>query len=174
MRSLRKRHSWPPLRKPMSLYINEKIDEEPFAYFVSPPNDGDIFFATGLAADVGSNRRCRSLSPSHNKSTSILSEDKADISPIAKLKRWILKMERYYSHRKSPSKEASALLPLKAPATSSPPVRGRRDTRTSSSSRVTHNLRSPPRRSRAWREPSMDLWSVVEEEQEDAGLGITE
>lgn len=173
MRSLRKRHSWPPLRKSMSLYTSETIDEEPFAHFISPLDDRDVFFATGLAAGVGSNQRSRSLSPFH-KSKSILSEDEADNSPVAKLKRWILRMERYYCHRKSPSKETPViqLQPLKAPATSSPPVRGRRDTRTSSSSRVTHNLRSPPRRPRAWREPSMDLWSVAEE-QEDVGLGIT-
>lgn len=172
MRSLRKRHSWPPLRKPMSLDIKETIDEEPFAYFISPPEDRDIFFATDLAAGVGSNRRSRSLSPFQNKSKGILSEDEADKSSVVKLKRWILRMERYYFHRKSPCKDATTVQPLYIPATSSPPVRGRRNTRTTSSSRVTHNLRSPPRRPRAWREPSTDLWSVPEE-QEDNGLGIT-
>lgn len=171
MRSLRKRHSWPPLRKPMSFYTSEKIDEEPFAYFISSADDRDVFFATGLAADVGSNQRSRSLSPFHKKFTTTLSEDEADNSPVAKLKRWILRMERNYFHRKSPSKETPAIHSLKVPVTSSPPVRGRRDTRTNSSSRVTHSLRSPPRRPRAWREPSMDLWSVAEE-QEDVGLGI--
>ena len=172
MRSLRKRHSWPPLRKPISFYINEKIDEEPFAYFISPADDRDVFYATSLTAGVGSNQRSRSLSPFHGKSTSILSEDESDNSPVAKLKRWILRMERHYFHRKSPIKEIPTMQPSRAPATSSPPVRGRRDTRTSSSSRVTHDLRSPPRRPRAWKEPSMDLWSVPEE-QDDVGLGIT-
>ncbi|MCJ1464239.1 hypothetical protein MMC07_002852 [Pseudocyphellaria aurata] len=156
----------------MSFYISEKIDEEPFAYFISPADDRDVFLATGLAAGVGSNQRSRSLSPFHIKSTNMLSEHEASHSPVAKLKRWILKMEKYYFHRKSPSKETPSTQAVKAPATTSPPVRGRTDTRTSSQSRVTYDLRSPPRRPRAWREPSMDLWSVAEEE-EDVGLGIT-
>ena len=172
MRSLRKRNSWPPLRQPISFYVNEKIDEEPFAYFISPADDGDVFYATSLTAGVGSNQRSRSLSPFHCKSTSILSEDESDNSPVAKLKRWIQRMERQYFHRKTPIKETTTVQPPRAPAISSPPVRGRGDTRTSSSSRVTHNFRSPPRRPRVWKEPSTDLWTVAEE-QEDVGLGIT-
>ncbi len=62
--------------------------------------------------------------------------------------------------------------PLETVQPSSPPVRGRRDFRTSSRQRVGNNGRSKPRRPRVWREPSKDIWPVSEEGEEEMGLGI--
>lgn len=173
MRSLRKRNSWPPLRKPRSFYVTAKIDEDPFAYFISPADDRNVFFEDGLAAGIHNHRRTRSLSPSHDKPRNAsFSYEEAANSPVAKLKRWIMRMEKFYLYRKPPCKESPPEQRVKVPETRSPLLRGRSDNRTSSANRVTQNLRSPPRRLRAWREPSADLWPVPEE-QEDFGLGIT-
>ena len=68
-----------------------------------------------------------------------------------------------------PSPDPPELLQLAR--TVSPPLRGRRNVRISSSNRVTPNTRSRPRRPRVWREPSKDIWPVAEEG-EEIGLGI--
>lgn len=169
MQSLQKRNSWPPLRIPRKFYMDEKIDEDPFAYFISPAEDRDVFFESNLAAGIDRNRTSRSLSPSdHKHRRNRISVAK---SPTFKLKRWIEKMERQYFHRGSPSHRVAPPEPPKPPETVSPPLRGRRDRRTGSSDRVTNNIKSPQRRPRAWREPSIDIWPVLEEA-EDVGLGI--
>ena len=66
---------------------------------------------------------------------------------------------------------------LQTPARWSPPMRGRGDGRAGSGRRVGPNGRTPPRRPRAWREPSGDIWPLVEEGEggeggEEVGLGI--
>lgn len=176
MRTLRKRHSWPPLRKPRAFYFDEAVDQDPFAYFISPADERDVFVNSHLAADIDNKKRPRSLSPLHRNSFSILSAATAATSPTAKLKRWIERME-LRCFRRSPS-TIGQLMPSPDPPelpeiarTVSPPLRGRRDVRISSSNRVTPNTRSRPRRPRVWREPSKDIWPVAEEG-EEVGLGI--
>lgn len=169
MKSLRKQHSWPPLRKSRTFYIDKNIDEDPFAYFISPAEDRDVFLESDLAAGIHNDRKSRSLSPFHKKSHRI--QPCVARSPTTKLKHWIEKMERQYFHRGSTNHVVLLPESSKAPKTTSPPLRGRRDNRDSSSFRVNHSLRSPPRRPRAWREPSVDIWPVLEEA-EDVGLGI--
>ena len=176
MSTLRNRHSWPPLRKPRAFYFNEAIDEDPFAYFISPADERDVFIKSHLAADIERKKRPRSLSPFRRNSFTLLSAAKATASPTAKLKRWIERMELRCFHR-SPSSIQQLMpspdLPERSDIawTVSPPLRGRRDVRTSSSNRVTPNTRSRPRRPRVWREPSKDIWPVAEEG-EEIGLGI--
>ena len=173
MRMLRKRHSWPPLRKPRSFYLDEAIDEDPFAYFISPANERDVFINSHLTADIERKKRPRSLSPFRRSSVTLV---KAAASPTAKLKNWIERMEMRCFHRRPssiqelrPSPDLHELSDLAW--TVSPPLRGRRDIRISSSNRVTPYTRSRPRRPRVWREPSKDIWPVAEEG-EEIGLGI--
>ena len=127
-------------------------------------------------------------------------------SPVQALIRWIERMEKQYFHY---SKSASPKLPSNVPQNSpieplivtvvprffaegstesasgsspmtSPPPRGRGNMRYGSGNRVKKNVKTPPRRPRAWREPSTDIWSIKEEtmdddEQEEVvdGLGIS-
>lgn len=176
MRTLRKRHSWPPLRQPRASYFKESIDSDPFAYFISPAEDKDIFINSHLTAGITDGRRSRSLSPARHNVRTVLSEVTAASSPTAKLKRWIERMElRCFrwspriSERPMPSPDPPR--PSETVAPVSPPVRGRRDARTSSRNRVSPNQRSKLRRPRVWREPSKDIWPVAEEG-EEIGLGI--
>ena len=176
MRTLRERHSWPPLRKPRAFYFAEAVDQDPFAYFISPADERDVFVNSHLAADIDNKRRPRSLSPFRRNSFKILSLGGAVTSPTAKLKRWIERME-LRCFRRSPSRMEQAMPSpdpselLNTARTVSPPLRGRRNVRISSSNRVTPNTRSRPRRPRVWREPSKDIWPVAEE-REEIGLGI--
>ena len=165
---LRKRHSWPPLRVSRATFVKESIDSDPFAYFISPASDRDIYF-NDLSAGIDTRKRSRSFSPKSSIDDHMLSST----SPTAKLKKWIERMElRCFrrspriSERPMPSPE-----PLKSPETPtsvSPLVRGRSDVRSGSSLRVN---RPQQRRPRAWREPSEKIWSVAEEGDE-VGLGI--
>ena len=175
MRSLRKRHSWPPLRKPRAFYANENVDEDPFAYFISPAEDRDIFTGSYLTAGITSRQRSRSLSPVtiRRKSHTKLSASK---SPTLRLKKWIERMERCYFHRTPPGPQPQ--IPIievrepKHPEIATSPIRGRRDSRSSTHDRISQTVRTSPRKPRVWREPSESIWTVVEEG-EDVGLGIT-
>ena len=144
------------------------INEDPFSYFISPAEDRDVYFESDLAAGIRNDRKSRSLSPFHHKARKNISS--VSTSATMKLRNWIERMEKQYFRRGS---DPIVAIPksCKAPGTTSPPMRGRGDHRTSSSLRVTHNLRSPPRRPKVWQEPSVDIWPVLEEA-EDVGLGI--
>ena len=175
MHSLRKRHSWPPLRKPRAFYANRVIDDDPFAYFISPAEDRDLFTENYLTAGIASTQRPRSLSPMpvSRKSHPKLSTGK---SPTLRLKRWIERMEMYYFHRSPPDPQAlNPITELREPKqfkVVSPPVRGRRDFRSSSCDRISQTVRTPPRKPRVWRQPSEDIYTVFEEG-EEVGLGIS-
>lgn len=167
MRALRNRHSWPPLRKPRSFQVDEKIDEDPFAYFISPAEDRDEFSETDLAAGIRDDRwKSRSLSPVYpgrqrrfRKAWSQVAD-----SPTLTLKRWIERMEKQYFHRRPSSHTLPRPGPLGSPSPpTSPPLRGRRNYRAGAIQRVAPVVRSPPRRPRSWREPSVDIWPVLEE-----------
>lgn len=175
MRTLKKRHSWPPLRLSRETYFNESIDSDPFAYFISPASDRDIFI-NDLSAGINTGKRSRSLSPRIHKEKTLLATVTSAHSPTAKLKRWIERME-LRCFRKSPRMSERPMPspdPPRPPETAipvSPPVRGRNDVRSGSVNRVNPNQRSKPRRPRVWREPSETIWSVAEEG-EEIGLGI--
>lgn len=177
MRTLKKRHSWPPLRISRESYLKESIDLDPFAYFISPASDRGIFLKGDFSAGIDPRKRSKSLSPYPRNSRTILSTaTSTSLSPTEKLKRWIERMElRCFrwspraSERPMPSPD-----PPEPPETvipKSPPARGRRDVRSGSSLRVNQDQRTRPRRPRVWREPSEGIWSVAEEG-EEIGLGI--
>lgn len=155
-----------------------EIDQNPFAFFLSETDNLDDD-AEDLTAGVGEESRARSLSPLHLGTTAtspILESAKA---PVAKLKRWIERMERRYIHRGHASSHeepiASPAIPIPIPSPGSPksPIsRGRRDGRLSPSHITKREVRSHSGRPRVWREPGWDIWPVAEE-QEEYGLGIS-
>lgn len=180
MRNLRKRHSWPPLRKPSAFYVDEKIDQDPFAYFISPSEEGDEFITNppeDLSAGISdSTRRTRSASPDIRKARALRFASVVASSPTATLKKWIERMELRCFHR-SPRKSPAATMQRPMPSPETPqilemtpvntsPSRGRREYRQGS----THRVGRKPR-PRLWKAPSGDIWPVVEE-REEVGLGI--
>ena len=178
MRHLEKRHSWPPMSKGKPPSDAASIDADPFAYFVSPLEE------SYSDAGIGIRSRSHSLPPFCRRTRASLFTTKKAKSPAAKLKYWIKKMEKLYAHRSAsaPPTPVIVVIEPRSPqarqesnpggATRSPVSRGRGNTRQTSGQRVAANGRTPPRRPRVWREPSSDIWSVAEEN-EEIGLGIT-
>lgn len=177
MSLLGKRHSWPPFRSEPSPRSSESVDENPFPDFISStPEEDNGLFQSHLSAGITRRPRSTSLPSSSKTSTSSRTMPENVLLRITRLKAWIQKMEMYhYGHAPPP--------PLPSSSTSEPVVtlnelpsmyRGR-DIKTTASSRVRDKARTPPRRPRAWRQPSDHLWSVAEEEEgvDQAGLGIT-
>ena len=168
-------HSWPPFH----LYATphkKNIDDDPFAFFISASNGPVTFPDDSIAAGIEQSARARSLSPflsrtHHEPNLAALTA----ASHIAKLKKWIIKMERRYLNYKPPS---SSGVPQNSPASSlqrspaSPQTRGRGNARGSPQSLINRSTRSHSARPRVWKEPSGDIWTVLEE-QEDVGLGIS-
>lgn len=176
MHTLRKRHSWPPLRMSRTSYLKESIDQDPFAYFVSPASDRDVYFNDTLSAGIDTRRRSKSHSPpSHSDHFVRFSAIRAS-SPTAKLKKWIERMELRCFHRSAntverPGSSPDLLRPLETPSPISSIIGGKEGARSSSSLCLSPNGRSRPRRPRSWREPSQGIWPVAEEA-EEIGLGI--
>ena len=182
MPPLRTRHSWPQLRR------KQPIDSDPFAYFVSPSDDRNIYIEGSLTAGIQIGRS-RSLPRQHSRKPYFRLEiSTSSRSPTARLRRWIERMEKqyfhHYSHHEDPIIEIIEPRPKPEPQPRmepvvveiSPPVRGRRSARTGSGQRRAGNKgRTPPRRPRVWREPSAEIWSVAEEDEGESksGLGIT-
>lgn len=178
MHSLGKRHSWPPLRTQRSSKTPETIDEDPFPSFISSAFEEDLALDSHLSAGISSRTRSHSLPTLYRKSTANHTVPEKVLLRVTRLKIWIRKMERYNIHR-SPS-APSAPSPPSPPTV--PPVilkdfstaeRGR-DSLPSASSRVRNNVRTPPRKPRAWRQPSDNIWPVAEEIESpgEVGLGI--
>lgn len=180
MPSLKKRHSWPPLHKQArTSYFEESMDEDPYRYFVSDQSENSEIFSSVMSAGIDDTPRSRSYSPRHRAT---LMSAVIPSSPTSVLKKWLEKME-LRCFRKSPRGSPPTIQrpmpspepfrPSSIPLTTSPPVRGRRDFRVGSITRVTPHGRSKPRRPRAWRAPSAELWPVAEEQEgESVGLGI--
>ncbi|MCJ1484469.1 hypothetical protein MMC06_004640 [Schaereria dolodes] len=173
-------HSWPPLRsRPFGNNNSRSMDDDPFAFFISPDADPDILTDEYLGAGISSTKRSRSLSPFRTRKRSSASGTAFSNTAIAKLKRWIDRMEKRYRHsphgRPTKTGAISSETPLTVPSaylSRSPIARGRKEGRLGENLRRRRNVRSHSARPRVWREPGADIWSVAEEEQEDVGLGI--
>lgn len=171
-------HSWPPF---LLHHVQPKkdINENPFAFFVSVPEGAEAVPDDSLAAGIEETPRARSLSPFLTRRQA-REPDLAALtveSHIAKLRKWILRMERRYFNHKLPNHlgvpENSPASPLlRSPG--SPQLRGRGNTRGSPRAVAsrTRGTRSHSAKPRVWREPSDDMWPVPEE-QEEVGLGIS-
>ncbi len=119
MRNLRKRHSWPPLRKPRAFYVDEVIDQDPFAFFISPSEEGDEFMNSvpeDLSAGINnSTRRTRSASPDTRKARALSFVSVATSSHTARLKKWIERMELRCFHRSPRKSPAVMQRPMPSP-----------------------------------------------------------
>ena len=168
----RKRHSWPPSRDTETENKDGAMDEDPFAYFVSSMGEEEHFLESNLSAGIINRRRSRSLPDFRHKPLPGRSVVQRATSQATKFKRWIDRMEKQYFHRSSP--EVFTPSPPSPPPDplSAPSIKDRgRDIRSTATSRIRNSVRTPPRRPRAWREPSGDIWPVAEEG-EEIGLGI--
>lgn len=180
MHPLRKRHSWPPLRKPRSFFAEDNIDQDPFAYFISSSEDRDAFVDNDLTAGIDRKRRAHSLSPNLHKTRTLSLAVAAASSPTMKLKKWIQRMELRCFHRSPPIMQRPMPSPdtptlSQMPQTVSPPARGRRDFRVGSSRNHNgHGGRRSARPQRVSRAPSGDIWTIAEEgdSKDELGLGI--
>ncbi len=175
MRSLRERHSWPPLQANKSSRAPPPpINQDPFAHFISPVLDDESDLQTNLGAGITNRRRSRSLPSFRPKPKSVQPAMDKSKRRIAKLKKWIERMQMSYFHYSSPDNLTSIAPPPAQPKTLQellPIERGRVEQFTATS-RKRAKTRTPPRMPRAWRQPSDNLWPVTEEE-ENVGLGIS-
>ncbi|MCJ1404534.1 hypothetical protein MMC11_007760 [Xylographa trunciseda] len=171
----RRSHSWPPFRV-HSLERPKDIDENPFAFFITTAGGSDEIPEDSMSAGIEKTPRSRSLSPLYRHKRQ--NPDLASLTvpnPFSRLKRWIQKMEKQYFHQgqlspfEVPQNTPESLLP-RSPV--SPPSRGRGNIRGSPRSLRSLDSRSHSGRPRVWREPSEDIWPVVEEH-EEVGLGIS-
>ena len=177
--SLRKRHSWPSSAKSHANVLDEAVDDNPFSYFVSEPPKNSEACLGGTTAGIDNIPRSRSYSPRYRVA---LVSSFVTSSPTNRLKRWIAKMEfRYFrgspsgnsSTSQSPMPSSESFQLSRSSVTPSPQMRGRQDARVGSMRPIKTTGRSRPRRPKAWRAPSADLWPVVEDnEEERVGLGI--
>ena len=179
LKKLRRSHSWPPLH--IHVFKQHKeIDENPFSFFISPPEDSGGGIADDLSAGIEDGRRKRSLSPLNIKERPISSIRSRPLSPRAVLTRWIEKMETRYVHKRRASDEAppkpSALIPLRASppvptlspkAPLSPQMRGRAVKQEGSGGSPKRQIRSHSGRPRIWRSPPSGIWTLAEEKEQD-------
>ena len=169
-----RRHSWPPFRV-QALHPLKDMDENPFSFFVSAPDEPYTTENDSLSAGIERVPRSRSLSPfaavGENRNNLTLF---AAPTAVEKLKRWIVKMERRYLRHNHFSPldvpQNSPCLYL-AESSGSPHTRGRGSLRGSPRSVRSRDSRSHSGRPRVWREPGEGIWPVLEE-QEEVGLGI--
>ncbi|MCJ1223494.1 hypothetical protein MMC12_000136 [Toensbergia leucococca] len=171
MSSRIKHCSWPPLRESKRINPGNEIDENPFAYFVTPAEELQDFDGNDLAAGIDNKPRSRSLSPFHRDRPHTIAATSTRESAAAKLKRWIERLQLRYFHpfdirpppRRSPPHTPVSSEPSKLAIPSSPTSSPR--------DRAEEFSRHRSARPRAWREPSEDIWPVIEE-REDAGASI--
>lgn len=172
----KRNHSWPPFRL-HNIHPKQNIDEDPFSFFISGSEDVEEYVVDYMNADIEDvPPRSRSLSPFRRHKKSPKSPNTPTTTAIRRLKKWIENMEtKYLHHRRSPSPAESFSSPESEPITPpvpiSPPLRGRKVIRRASRSVGNRAVRSHSGKPRVWREPSQDIYPVLEEH-EDIGLGI--
>lgn len=171
--SLPKRHSWPSLRAERSAKICDTIDQNPFPYFVSPITDEEDIMDSDLIAGITGPRRSYSVPTFRPKLSHKAMLPVNVIMHVNRLKMWIKKMETSHFHSSSPTSISNPPLP-QTPMTLDelPTVPRGRDIHVTATSRVRNNIRSPPRKPRAWRRPSDNIWPVTEESESSSTIGL--
>ena len=173
----KRHHSWPPFKVHVFHHTPKDINENPFEFFLSASDDPDELL-DDITAGIDIVPRSRSLSPlrlpSHGEVRPIT---QAASTSLAKLKKWIERMERRYFHHAqllppAPEIPTSPMLSPPPHSPSSPQPRGRRNNRGSPKGSRDRAIRSHSGKPRVWKEPGQDIWPVVEE-QEEIGLGIS-
>ena len=201
MGRLRSRHSWPPLTR-LRPSPSGDLDADPFSYFISHELSTNQQVDINIPPPISTSRRTRSMPLLQRRNSSRRRLSAMGQSPVKVLLRWLERMEKQYFHYPRASPPLPAPVPWNSPVeplivtivpksraegsptdpptspqiASSPPLRGRTGTRYGSSNRVNKNVKSRPRRPRAWKEPGTEIWSIEEEggnEEGGAGLGIS-
>ena len=171
-----RRHSWPPVRLSKKKPIQKNIDENPFAFFISPPDETPNYLFDHVDAGI----EPVSLPPVRNsgvKSRKPLCRwrQRAQAQKaVTKLKYWMRRMERFY--RTDPLPQIAEVVPpptllaehIGLPQTfcnpfedhsEPPPPRQRR-------------LKSHSARPRSWIDPPADLWTVFEENEDASTMNL--
>lgn len=199
--------SWPPLSHIPSSSSSSRthrsgspkgqasIDEDPFAYFITPPpitdlDEEEAIFEDWSAGITPTGRpRARSLSPFRLRSRSVVVQDDYDydddgdqtvitVSPpksprtptaMRTLRRWMHHFPSPRTPRIQPQElsidDVPALSPLSGSPPSTPPATC--FSPRGRSRRDMKPIRSHSNRPHAWTEPDEMLWTVVEEEDSD-------
>ncbi|MCJ1253004.1 hypothetical protein MMC24_000811 [Lignoscripta atroalba] len=160
------------------------MDDDPFAFFISAEDDLDVFGEAPLSAGINRTKRPRSSSPLRRRKKVSMSVKAVPTTRIAKLKKWIDRMEKRYLHPvqghscDTPPQQPPALPtppPPEIPSpylSKSPITRGRREVRVGPSPRRLRHSRTHSGRPHVWREPSGDIWTVAEEQEGDEAVGL--
>lgn len=150
---------------------DEEIEEDPFGYILSP----------SLSAGILTNKSPRSPSPIWIKASSSKASSFSLSDRLAKVKRWVLRIESWYlrggklsgtgkqkEHLQTSNHSAQSVTRADdGTVKTTAQVRGRSEVRTSSANRELHRIIATPGRQHLWRKPSESLWPVVEESEED-------
>ena len=171
----KRRHSWPAFKVHVFHHPPKDINENPFVFFLSAPDEPDEVL-DDITAGIENVPRSRSLSPlllpTHGEERLFMSTESTS---LAKLKKWIARMERRYFHHTHllpPQEPVTPLLLAPPSSPGSPQSRGRSHSRGNLNGSRDTAIRSHSGKPRVWREPSEDIWPVLEEH-EDLGLGIS-
>lgn len=150
---------------------DEEIEEDPFGYILSP----------SLSAGILNDRSPRSPSPFWIKASSSNASSFSSSDRLAKLKRWVLRIEscclrggklsgngkQKEQHQTSNNSAKSVTIADDVTISSTAQVRGRSDFRTSSANKEVHSIIATSGRQHLWKKPSESLWPVVEESEDD-------
>ena len=171
--SLSRRHSWPSLQADRSAKVFDTIDRDPFPYFVSPITDEEDTMDSDLTAGIISRRRSLSVPVFRTTRSNKPILSNTVVKHVERLKKWIKKMETSHFHSRPPISVSSAP-PPQAPISLDelPTVQRGRDIHMTATSRVRNKIRSPPRKPRAWRRPSDNIWPVLEESESSSTVGL--
>lgn len=159
------------LQKSSFFNMDEEIEEDPFGYILSP----------SLSAGILNDKSPRSPSLFWIKASSSNASSFSSSDRLAKVKRWILRIESWHLRggklsgngkqkeqpQTSNNSAKSVTIADDGTISSTAQVRGRSDFRTSSANREVHTIRATPGRQHLWRKPSESLWPVVEESEDD-------
>ncbi|KAI9792151.1 MAG: hypothetical protein M1816_002691 [Peltula sp. TS41687] len=193
--------SWPPLshissrtHRSGSPKEQASIDEDPFAYFITPPpitdfdEEESIFEDWSAGIPPTGRPRARSLSPFRLRNRSVIVQDDYDAddqtvitisppkspqspTPMRTLRRWIHHFPSPRAPRIQPQElsidDVPPLSPLSASPPSSPPPESTCFSPRGRSRRDMRPIRSHSNRPRVWAEPDEMLWTVLEEENSD-------
>ncbi|KAI9769034.1 MAG: hypothetical protein M1839_003831 [Geoglossum umbratile] len=175
--TIHSRHSWPPGNRSVP-FDDPSLDENPFAFYLSPPEDDEI------DAGITTPPRSRSRSPfSLTRRRSIIFHDDneyssdededtistvrmASNSPSAVLRRWANVFEKSYPHL--------SLKVLHGSKASEPDDEQRGRRAPAAIPVVASGSSAQRRRSRSWQPPAVELFTVAEEGDEGCDSGLEE
>lgn len=168
----RRRHSWPPVRLSKKRPVQKSIDENPFAFFISPPEEPQSYLFDHVDADIEPvplppvrNPKVRSRKPLRRWRQRAQAQ-----KAVTKLKYWIRQMERLYRNESLPDIVEIVPPPTLLSEHMGIPeaLRGPFRDESEPTVPIQRRLRSHSARPRSWIEPQADIWTVFEENEDES------